>query len=94
MTVLTSNTERNLSYYDKANLKDVLQVMPKWILTVNFTVEYLINVDSPVVKWKIHYTIVTPTANYHALIECSHSKMGALAAGSYVMLLQKYAEEK
>ena len=68
--------------------------MPKFILTVTVTVEYIINVDSQVMKWKIRYTIVTPTGTYHALTEYSHSILGDLATGAYVMFLKNHDEYK
>ena len=40
-------------------------MMPQWRSTVTVTVKYLINPYAPVVKWKIHYTTVTPTDTKH-----------------------------
>ena len=52
--------------------------------------KYLINIDAPVMKWKMHFTTLTPTATNHALTECSHPKLGAPDTGATAMLLRNY----
>ena len=54
------------------------------------TVKYLRNIDAPFIKWKIHYTTVTPTATNYVLIECSYPKTGIPSIEAAVMLLRKY----
>ena len=82
MTLLTIKIEINIATDDKSHFKDLIHVMPWWRVTVPVTVKYLINIDAPVSKWKIHYTTVTPDSTNHALTECSHPKLGDLAIWS------------
>ena len=62
----------------------------QWILTVTFTVKYLINIDAQATKWKIHYVTVTLTATTHELTECSYTKLADLATGATEMILCNY----
>ena len=75
VTLLTSTTEINFSPEDKASFKDAIHIIYQWRLTINVSENYLINIDAPVTKWKMHYTTVTPTTTNHALTECSHPKL-------------------
>ena len=79
--LLTNGMERNIAPDYKDPLRDALHVIPQWKLTVLVTVKYPINIDAPAAKWKIYFTIVTPNYANHALEECSHPKLGALATG-------------
>ena len=66
MTLLTIRMERNITPDYKIHFKDALHVMYQWRLTVPITVKYLINIDAPVVKCKMHYKSDTPTNTNHA----------------------------
>ena len=82
--------ETNIAADNKAHFKDVLHVMLQWILTVPAPVKYLINIDAPVTKWKMHYTTVNSTATNHYLTEFSHPKLISLTTLSTVMLLHYF----
>ena len=82
--------KRNIEPYDKAYFKGAIHMMTQWRLTVTVTLKYLINIDATVAKWKIHYTTVNLTASNHVLTELSHPKLGAIAPGATVTLLEKY----
>ena len=87
VTLLMSRMERNIAPDDKDYFKYAIHVMPRWILTVPGTVKYLVNIDAPVAKWKMHYTIANPTATNHALTECPYPKLGAIYTGETGLLI-------
>ena len=69
----------NLAPDYKYHLNDELHIILQWRLNVPVTVKYLRNFYAPVIKWKIHYTTVTPTATNHVLTEFSHPKLISLS---------------
>ena len=73
VTLLVIRMERNHALNDWDHFKDALQMMPQWRLTDPITVKYLINIDVPVVKFKVNYTTITPTVTNHALTEFPHT---------------------
>ena len=88
MKFLMTIMEINIAPDDKYLFKDVLHFMPQWTLIVPVTAKYLRNIDTPVAKWKMQYTAMTPTATNHALTEYSYTNLGALYTGSTPMLLR------
>ena len=68
VTLFTSRMEINIAPEENDHFKDAIHLMPKWRLTVSVSVKFLINIDAPVIKCKMYYTTLTPTANYHVLI--------------------------
>ena len=60
----------------------------QWRLNVYVTVKYLINIDAPVVKCKMHFKTNTSTNTNCALTECSHQKLGSLVTGANFMILE------
>ena len=67
MILLTNSMERNIAPDKKDRFNNVIHVIPIWRLNVTATVEYMINIDAPVAKWKMHYKTVTPTNTNHGL---------------------------
>ena len=88
--LLTNSTERNLALDEKACFNDALHMMPKWILTGTATVKYIINIDTPVAEWKMHYITVTPTATNNILTKISYLKLRSLATVETDVFFRNY----
>ena len=61
-------------------------MIPQWRLTDPVTVKYLRNIDESVAKWKMHFTIVTPTDTNHVMTEYSYTKTQVIDTGENVRM--------